>query len=283
MKEDRNRASGWKHAKLSGHKNENMVKELLDKDSNYANNFLCRIGNKGRTIIETSIGGIHEKNVSSVINGKKTKSKTDLKIFLNNKKIVNVSIKKSLCGQVYFVRAGLFIETFEKQFCQKIPETVKRAINLFWAEAEDATEIIKEFANKSDKKNYNLQLRHKSLNATTLKEYNKELYDSLLAWFRDNTCKIAKLCFAMGAVLDENEWSEYIWYINLLGENDIDNIFSIDDICTKISNVSKEGTYYSSKNGGTTIQLPFGFVQWHQKKLQFHHNYYKLIEILKQK
>ena len=24
--------------------------------------------------------------------------------------------------------------------------------------------------------------------------------------------------------------------------------------------------------GGTTIQLPFGFVQWHQGQIQFHHN-----------
>ena len=24
--------------------------------------------------------------------------------------------------------------------------------------------------------------------------------------------------------------------------------------------------------GGTTIKLPFGFVQWHQGQIQFHHN-----------
>ena len=30
--EHRDRASGWKHAKRSGHKNEDLIKELLDTD-----------------------------------------------------------------------------------------------------------------------------------------------------------------------------------------------------------------------------------------------------------
>ena len=32
----RNRAEGWKHAKLSGHKNEDLVKTLIDEDEKYA-------------------------------------------------------------------------------------------------------------------------------------------------------------------------------------------------------------------------------------------------------
>ena len=44
--------------------------------------------------------------------------------------------------------------------------------------------------------------------------------------------------------------------------------------------VASEETYYSSTNGGTTIQLPFGFVQWHKGQLQFHHSFYKLCDML---
>ena len=38
--EHRDRATGWQHAKLSGHKNEDLVKELLDSDRNFQQHFL---------------------------------------------------------------------------------------------------------------------------------------------------------------------------------------------------------------------------------------------------
>lgn len=278
--EHRNRATGWQHAKLSGHKNEDLVKELLDANKDFQSYFLNRVNRSNELIMDTSIGGLHETNVPSV-NGNKTKSKTDLKVFLSNRETINVSIKKSLGGQVYFVRAGLFISTFEKQFEKRIPDSVQRAINLFWAAADDAVEIIEKYADKSNMRNYNLQIRHKSLNATTLKNYDENLYYDFLNWFAENSYELAKLSFSMGAVRDRNDWSDYIWYINLLGENDTDDIFYIEDICNAVQQVAQEETYFSSTNGGTTIQLPFGFVQWHQGQLQFHHNYDKLCRILK--
>ncbi len=278
--EHRDRATGWQHAKLSGHKNEDLVKELLDSDRDFQQHFLNRIDHPSASIKETSIGGLHETNVPSV-NGRKTKSKTDLKVYLSSNEVVNVSIKKSLSGQVYFVRAGLFIDTFEKQFDSKIPADVQRAINLFWAAADDAVEIIEEFGDRSNKKNFDLQMRHKSVNATTLKAYDEHLYDVLLEWFTDNAYELAKLSFSMGAVRDSKEWSDFVWYVNLLGENDTDDIFFIEDICNAVQEVANEETYYGSSFGGTTIQLPFGFVQWHQGQLQFHHSYEKLTDLLK--
>lgn len=276
---NRNRALGWKHAKYSGHKNENLVKDLLDNNPVYSKNFLNRIGFANEYINCVEVGGLHETKVPSV-NGNKTKPKTDLKIFLQSGQIINISIKKSLSGQVYFVGADIFIKTFEKQFRKKIPNSVKRAINLFWSAADDAISIIEQYGDKNNIKNYDLQIRHKSLNATTLKAYDENLYNSLLKWFADNTYEIAKLSFSMGAIQNHNEWSDYIWYINLLGENDIDQVFSIEEICNSARTVAYDRTYFSTTNGGTTIQLPFGFVQWHQKKLQFHHKFEKICNIL---
>ena len=276
----RDRATGWQHAKLSGHKNEDLVKKLLDSDGHFQNRFLERVGRASTKIVKTSIGGLHETNVPSV-NGRKTKSKTDLKVYLETNEIINVSIKKSLGGQVYFVRAGLFIDTFEKQFGTKIPSDVQRAINLFWAAADDAVEIIERCGDRSNTKNYDLQIRHRSLNATTLKAYDEELYFTLLDWFTDNAYELAKLSFSMGAVRDRDEWSDFVWYINLLGENDTDDIFCIEDVCEAVQAVAHKETYYGSSYGGTTIQLPFGFVQWHQGQLQFHHDYEKLRQLLK--
>ncbi len=275
----RDRVTGWQHAKLSGHKNEDLVKRLLDENKSFQDGFLRRIDRADACITETSIGGLHETNVPGV-NGKKTKSKTDLKVYLNTNEVVNVSIKKSLGGQVYFVRAGLFIDTFERQFNTRIPTDVQRAINLFWTAADDAVAIVEEFGDRSNRKNYDLQLRHKSLNATTLRAYDEHLYEALLDWFTNNAYELAKLSFAMGAVSDRKEWSDFVWYINLLEENDTDDIFFIEDICNAVQDAAKEETYYGSSYGGTTIQLPFGFVQWHQGQLQFHHDYDKIRRIL---
>ena len=110
---------------------------------------------------------------------------------------------------MYFVKAGLFIDTFEKQFNTQIPDDVRRAINLFWAAADDAIDIIKKYGDQTITKNYNLQLRHKSLNATTLKAYNRHLYNVLLQWFTDNAYELTKLSFSMGAVCDRKEWSDF--------------------------------------------------------------------------
>lgn len=275
----RNRSDGWTYAKISGHTNEDLVKKLLDTDINYRTNFLTRLGMANNSIISTSVGGIHETNVDGIL-GKKTKSKTDLKVCLNNGNKLNISIKKSLSGQVYLIKADSFIKIFNKRFEQSIPSDVQRAIKLFWSASDDANEIIQQYADKSNNNNYNSQLKHNSLNATTLKKYNKELYNSLLLWFSNNIYELTKLSFAMGAAVSKDTWADYVWYINLLGDYNIDCIFNINTLCYAAQSVAKTETYYGDKNGGTTIQLPFGFVQWHQQKMQFHHSYEKISKLI---
>ena len=279
--ENRDRSTGWQYAKRSGHKNEELVKQLLVSNPDYANELLTRMGFTGETIKAVTIGGLHETSVTSVNGRRKTKSKTDLKIYLQSGKSINISIKKSLNGQVYFVSSRIFIDTFEKQFHKSIPDSVKRAIHLFWASADDAVSIIKEYANKRDERNYELQLHHASLNADTLRCYDETLYADLLAWFRDNAQELTELAFARGAAKDQGEWSDFVWYINLLGEHDTDAVFSIPSICKAAAAAASAETKYSSKNGGTTIQLPFGFVQWHQGKMQFHHKWNQVSKLAK--
>lgn len=84
----------------------------------------------------------------------------------------------------------------------------------------------------------------------------------------------------MGAARDKDEWSDYVWYVNLLGENDVDEVFYIENICKAAVKVANSETFYGDSNGGTTIQLPFGFVQWHQSQLQFHHSYEKVCNLI---
>lgn len=277
MTEHRDRAAGWRYAKLSGHSNEDRVKELLDTDAAYRAAFLRRIGCGGETVAAVSVGGLHETSVPGVL-GRKTKSKTDLKLFFKSGRSVNLSIKKSLGGQVYFVGAGDFVRVYETQFGQSVPAEVKRAICLFWAAADDAVELIQKYGDKSAPKAYELQLRHKSLNATTLRAYDARLWHALKEWFAGHCRELTKLSFAMGAARDPAEWAGLVWYINLLGESDVDRVFRVDDICRAAAAAGKKRTQYGD-GAGTTIQLPFGFVQWHQKKLQFHHSFDKLCQL----
>lgn len=93
--EHRNRSTGWQYAKLSGHKNEDLIKELLDTNKEFQNQLLYRINRHNAKIIKTTIGGLNETTVPSV-NSRKTKSKTDLKIHLNTSEEINISIKKVL-------------------------------------------------------------------------------------------------------------------------------------------------------------------------------------------
>lgn len=272
---NRDRSEGWRYAKISGHENELLVNEKLIQNSEFQKSFLSRFDRECEYIISSAIGGINETDVDG-INGIKTKSKTDLSILLSNEELINISIKKSTGGQAYLIGGNAFIETFENQFNNEVPTEIKRAINLFWSEAEDALEIIDAYGNKMIPNEYEQQIRHKSLNASTLLLYNQQLYNDLLIWFEDNMYDICKLVFSMGAAKSEEDWAHLLWYINLIEEEPLDSVFVIEDIALKAVKFSKECTFYGSKNGGTTIQLPFGFVQWHQQRMQFHHSLYKI-------
>lgn len=130
METHRNRAEGWKYAKLSGHENEELVKELFSDTGNFQTQFLKRIGKSNCSIEGVDVGGLKEKNVQSILGGT-TKSKTDLKITLSDGTLLKISIKKSLAGQVYLIPINHFIEGYELQYHEIIPDDVKRAISLY--------------------------------------------------------------------------------------------------------------------------------------------------------
>ena len=70
--------------------------------------------------------------------------------------------------------------------------------------------------------------------------------------------------------------------IEAITENDMDDLYYVEDIKKKLTKTAE----YGNKTGGSTIQLPFGFVQWHSPKkvipgcMQFHHNYQKIKDLM---
>lgn len=257
MATKRDRAAGWQYAKLSGHENESDVEQLF-KDEYFRDSFSRRLG-LGE-IASATVGGLRETEVVSVF-GDKTKSKTDLTILLKDGHEVNISIKKSWGGQVYLIGVERFIEGFERQFGKPVPVQIKELLYLYFYGSPQTDSLLENpqvIANESSEL-VAYQKRHNRLVWQSLCNWDKEKADALLGWFKANVGELVEYCFARGLARDRKDWAQYVWYINLLGEEDFDELYSIEDI-KKASLSCLEDICPSNRNGGATIQLPFGFV-----------------------
>jgi len=273
----RNRSEGWKHAKISGHANENDITNKINNNNIFRENLEKKLNLKS-SIKFAEVGGLNEKNVEDIFGGK-TKSKTDLKIILKDKKKINISIKKSLGGQVYLIGVDRFLNGFEIQFKKKIDEDIKRAFKLFFSGANDILQIIdsavlSKIEEKKKIKIKKYEKRKKRITWLTFEEYNLQLSLKFIEWFKKNINDIFLFCFERGLSNNKEEWADFIWYKNELMENEIDFVFDIKKMYKTINNNQfKQMIVQGSTLGGTTLKLPFGFVQWHQSQIQFHHNF----------
>lgn len=283
MKSNRDRAEGWTHAKLSGHKNEDNIKDLILNNEGIQQRILDEAGHSasGVRIADVEIGGINEMTIPSIL-GDSTKNKSDIKVILSDGGSINISIKKSLAGQVYLITPERFIEGFSKIYNTEIPAAVKRAIELFWGTAADVPQILRSCNTGKDSIDA-YQLRKHRLVKSSMDKYDNTLSSSLLEWFKSNIKNIFDFCFARGLAKDPENSADLIWYINTLGEHDVDCIMNIKRVKSRIA----ADVLYGNRSGGTTIQLPFGFVQWHDPShkcpcMQFHHDYEKISALMKQ-
>lgn len=264
---ENNRSFGWKNAKLSGHLNEHKISEEIVKNTDFRINLFNRLNIKD-DFISIFESGLKEKNVESIL-GDKIKKKADLIIVLENDKTLNLSIKKSKSGQVHFVTIDRFINGFELQFKKSIPENVKKSINLFWGydyENNIIDNMIIDYGT-----NLKYEKRKHRIVAETLKLIDPNLTVDLLKWFKENIYEITIYCFSSGLVKNKELFANYIWYKNLINDKNLDFIFNIEEIA-HLCKKNTDSIRFGNKNGGSTIILPFGFVQWHQNKIQFHHS-----------
>lgn len=275
---NRNRAGGWQYAKLSGHTNEKLAAKLTKSDIAIQKRLLACAHLNNVQIIDVQYGGICETDVECILGGK-TKSKTDLWLSLSNGKRLNVSIKKDTGGQVFLIGIHRFMDGFEKQYHTAIPVDVKRALELYFGSADDVPDIVAHFGGK----NKALELRKHRLVAETLRAYDAGLHTALLSWFNGNMSNIFDFCFSRGLASNASDWAEILWYKNMIGESQIDTMIYLPEAAKAFP----PNASYSPRNGGSTIQLPFGFVQWHSPRkvipgnLQFHHSFEKIRDFAK--
>lgn len=271
--------------KRSGHENEVMIVAALNKNKRFREHFCERVGFAVSDFVVAEAGGMHAKMEESVICGKKTAGKTDVVVMWKGGYITNISIKKNACGQVYLVTARNFVATYEAQYNVRVPDEVKRALELFVGEALDAKTIL----DGTDLSVDGFEARQLSVHQNcrlmfdVIKNYDARMATNLLAWLKDRIVTVFELCFSAGAVKDRSSWATLLWYKNLVDADGqgLDYMIPIKHVMNALErNRAKNLVCRGPHNAGSTIQLPFGHLQYHQRQLEFYQKLSKIREIV---
>jgi len=270
--------------KVSGHKNEEMIAEALNRNAAFRSHFCERIGMRPSDFVAATAGGRHAPQVESVIGGK-TAEKTDVRIMWKGGALTNISLKKDAAGQVYLVTARNFVAVYEAQYHLTVPEKVRRALALFIGEAEDSKTILDATDISIDgekvrgiacEQNYRLVFE-------VIRNYDPQMATMLLDWIKNQIAAVCELCFSAGAVKDRDKWANVLWYKNLVDADcqGLDFLVPINRIVSAlVKNGDRNVVERGPKNGGSTILLPFGHLQYHLRQLEFYQQLKKIQSIL---
>lgn len=293
--------------RLKGTKIENRVfKQLLRRGPVFIKK-IYRLAGVKRSYGKMWIKNLPEKVsqlASAKIKGKYTSSKADLLVGLG-KSYVTISLKGSLSGQVHLMKTDRFIFGMEKMLKKKIPVRVKKGLKLFIG---DRSKLFKRrYLSKLEETQHRLSLH-------TLKRYYPRELIAVMEWFKDNLSKVFLFCFQEGLVAEKKHKAEILLYSHkrvfslcrerslfqqnpqtavLLSRKEI--MFSIKKLSQKFKNPTAKTFCYpgEGRSSGTTIQLPFGFLQMHAPRpargrtdrkvepvnqMQFHHQLKKIIK-----
>lgn len=276
----RSRSEGWRHAKLDGHANEREFADSLINNPEFVSAIEKHLKMSPKGLPEISVDGA--KHVQSIFDDMTT-SKVDLAIKWSDGQLVNISLKKSSSGQVWLVSVPRFISAIEFHLNQKIDLEVRTGISLFIGGTNLSN--YEEFFNKAldcdrhQNPSIAEQEFHQSrLVANSIKANFPSIWESTIDFFNVNIGLITKLSFAQGLAKSRNESADVIIYNKAI---DGKSIFPIDKIIEDAISFTKTSPIAPGpKNGGSTLQLPTGFLQMHHPQgenlLQFHHRYKKI-------
>ena len=270
-------------AKTSGHENERLIAASLNSDKEFRTHFCGRIGRDASEFVLAEAGGKNAKKELSVLGGK-TQGKTDVSVLWKDGSRTNISVKKRASGQVYLVTARNFVAAYEAQYNVIVPSRVRRALAFFIGEDPesrsilDATDIAVdggEFRHIAHCQNYRLMF-------SVIKNYDPNMAVELLAFLHDKLDNIFELCFAAGAVKDRSLWSDVLWYKNLVDVEGmgLDYLVSIPVVKAAIQRQLPQLKVEPGKQPGSTIQLPFGHLQYFHKQLEFYQKLKKIQSLL---
>lgn len=286
-KSGRNRAQGWTHAKRSGHRHESDVAARLKSDLVFANGLSIRCFNEklGRPT-NVGGGGASAEHVEDLF-GSRTNGKPDLYVEWSANRFARISLKKSTGGQVFLTSVARFVTGFEKQFGIKVPTKVRTGLDLFIGGNESQLRKAmagRQFRGPIHRRSGVSQEEHQTrLLGLTLEEYFPTEWTATLNWFAENIGDIADFVIARGYAKRATDFATHIWYLEPSHTPQFDLIVPIAKIKAGAFKKRTE-VCVGERNGGSTIQLPFGFLQMHAPKsenlMQFHHNYDKVRDLI---
>lgn len=270
--------------KLSGHKNEEMIAEALNKNLAFRAHFCERVGMPEDEFVAATAGGKHARQVESVIGGN-TAEKTDIRVLWRGGALTNISIKKDSAGQVYLVTAKNFVAVYEAQYKTVVPDNVRRALALFIGEAPDSKAILDatDIAVDGERARKLACEQNCRLVFEVMRNYDSKMAVALLQWLKSEIASVCELCFSAGAVKDREKWANVLWYKNLVDADGqgLDFLVPINRIVKALekngdNNIVERGPM----NAGSTIMLPFGHLQYHLKQLEFYQKLKKIQSLL---
>lgn len=281
----RNRSEGWQHAKVSGHKNEKDFADSIAEDGS----FLTALHHEkfaSRPTANPLVEADGSKYVESILDGKSV-SKCDVELDWGQGKRVGISLKKSNSGQVWLIGLPRFFKALEHYTEAALPDQFKKGLSLFIGGAnleEYSTEFLG--AVQADLKKRpgiaDQELNQDRLVAESIKDHFPGIWEETIDYLNLNIKLITQLSFARGLSKNETDWADFIIYNNA---PDGHNIFKVDSVVEAASrDVSINKISQGPRNGGSTIQLPTGFMQMHhpqgENTLQFHHSYEKISSLI---
>ena len=280
----RDRSEGWRHAKLDGHANEKLFAELLVNDDEFVSKIrehLLEIFPTGEP--EISVDGA--KHVDSIL-GDKTTSKVDIAINWSTGEQINISLKKSNSGQVWLISLPRFLSAIEFHLDREIDLEVKIGLSLFiggsnLASYESYFEQALKLDNKKNPEFAELEIHQSRLVGQSIRVNFPSIWNSTLDFFNENIGLITKLAFSQGLAMSDTDAADVIIYNKAPSGQSIFSIARIIEL-TELQIASHPVTA-GPRNGGSTLQLPTGFLQMHHPQgdnlLQFHHQHKKISKL----
>ena len=284
VKSKRNRSEGWSHAKKDGHANEEQFAEYLVANDEFISKIEKHITKKfPKGLPEITTDGT--KQVESIF-GDKTTSKVDVVMEWKSGELINISLKKSNNGQVWLVSVPRFISAIEIHLKHKMDAEAQIGISLFIGGTNLANyEDYFDQALALDKKKNPIiakQEAHQSrLVANSIQTHFPSVWEATINFFNVNIELITKLSFAQGLARYKKDIADLIIYNKVTSGP---SIFPIPKIIQNSKSLTNKISVASGpKNGGSTLQLPTGFLQMHHPQsdnlLQFHHQYKKISKL----
>ena len=282
----RNRSEGWQWAKLSGHWNEEQLVELLQDDDRFGRSIGMRIF--GRDVglpVEVRGGGASADRVDDIF-GHRTNGKPDIYVRWKGQDAVNLSVKKSLGGQVFLTSVDRFVAGFEHHFSEKVPTPVVEMLHLFIGTDGEKCDLVMrghEYLGPTSRSGELQEIHQHRLLAVTLSRHFGRDWAETLKWVTTNSGKIADMSFSRGYARSQSDFATHVWYfVADEGKVKVDCLIPIQSI-VRYSAQSKDTVSVGPRNGGSTILFPFGFLQMHspqgENQIQFHHSHAKLAHL----